>query len=59
MPAVSRTLAAAVLLTCFLFGVLLAMTGVGRPPANSTFPPNNEPNQLRGVNGVDLPSKVC
>lgn len=58
MAAVSRTVAAAVLLTCFLFGMLLAMTGVGRPPAKSTLPPHNEPNQLRGANDVDLRSKV-
>lgn len=34
------------------------MTGVGRLPAKSTFPPYDEPNQLRGVNGVDLRAEV-
>lgn len=55
MAAVSRTAAAAILLTCFLFGMLLAMTGV-RKPGNAALPSPDENSRLRGANDVGVRS---
>lgn len=51
MTVFSRTAAAGVLLTCFLFGMLLAMTGVGKPRKVS-LTSNDEMNRLRGANDI-------
>ena len=57
MAAVSRIAAAAILLTCFLFGMLLAMTGVRRP-GKAALPSPDENNRLRGANDVGVRSQV-